>query len=125
MVSLTFDQRRGGFSTFLGDPLGPSLARLAAEGADVVGANCTVTSAAMGALAAEALAGVAAPLILQPNAGQPRATPAGVVYDQAPEVFAAQVAALAGGRVRAVGGCCGTDPRFIAALAERLARGTA
>lgn len=125
MVSLTFDQTPRGFVTYHGDALGPGLTRLVAEGADVVGANCTLTSAAMGALAAEALAAVAAPLVLQPNAGQPRVTPEGVVYDQEPEVFAEQVAALAGGRVRAVGGCCGTDPRFIAALAERLGQATA
>jgi methionine synthase I (cobalamin-dependent) len=124
LVSLTFDRRRRGFFTMMGDPLVESLAALAREGAAAVGANCSLTSPDMLDLAREALAALAAlaiPLVLQPNAGQPRPSPEGLRYDQDPAAFAADQAAAARLGVRLVGGCCGTDPRFIAALRQALA----
>ncbi len=123
-ASLTFERKRRGFFTVMGDPLTPALRALVAAGADAVGANCSIASSDMRALAAEALAAVRVPLILQPNAGAPRVEAGEVVYDQTAEAFAEDMAATAGMGVRAVGGCCGTDPRFIAALGRRL-RGAA
>ena len=121
LVSLTFDRKRRGFFTAMGDPLAASLRRLADAGADAVGANCSVTSEDMRALAAEAVGAVAVPVVLQPNAGQPRLTAAVPCYDQSPAAFAADMAFAAGLGAGAVGGCCGTDPAFIAALRQRLA----
>jgi 5-methyltetrahydrofolate--homocysteine methyltransferase len=116
MVSMTFDRKRRGFFTVMGDRLTPSLQALEVDGAAAVGANCSVTSPDMRALSDEALAAVRCPVVLQPNAGQPRVTPDGVVYDQDPADFVRDVAAMAVAGVRVVGGCCGTDPAFIAAL---------
>jgi 5-methyltetrahydrofolate--homocysteine methyltransferase len=92
-----------------------------------VGANCSITSRDMRALADEALAALAAeglstPLVLQPNAGQPRLEGSALVYDQAPAEFAAEMAAMARAGATLVGGCCGTDPRFVAALRAELHR---
>jgi 5-methyltetrahydrofolate--homocysteine methyltransferase len=121
LVSLTFDRRRRGFFTMMGDPLVESLAALAREGAAAVGANCSLTSPDMLDLAHQALAALAIPVVLQPNAGQPRPSPEGLRYDQDPTAFAADQAAAARLGVTLVGGCCGTDPRFIAALRQALA----
>jgi 5-methyltetrahydrofolate--homocysteine methyltransferase len=120
MVSMTFDRKRRGFFTVMGDRLVPSLRALLADGAAAVGANCSVTSPDMRALAQEALVGIEAPLVLQPNAGQPRVTSEGVVYDQDPVAFVQDVAAMAAAGVRVVGGCCGSDPDFIAGLRAAL-----
>jgi methionine synthase I (cobalamin-dependent) len=120
MVSMTFDRKRRGFFTMMGDPLDPCLRALAGDGAAIVGANCGVTSADMLALGREALADLPAPLALQPNAGQPRVTPGGLRYDQEPGGFAEDQAAAARLGVRLVGGCCGTTPAFIAALRRAL-----
>ena len=120
MVSLTFDKKKRGFFTIMGDRLTPTLCALAEEGAAVVGANCTLTSPDMRALAEEALAAADLPLVLQPNAGQPQPSAQGVRYDQRPEVFADDMAAMAALGVAVVGGCCGSDPRFIQALRQRL-----
>ncbi len=120
MVSMTFDRKRRGFFTVMGDRLSSSLQALEADGAAAVGANCSVTSPDMRALADEALAAVSCPIVLQPNAGQPRVTPDGVVYDQEPAEFVRDVATMAKAGVRVVGGCCGTDPAFIAALRQAL-----
>lgn len=120
LVSLTFERKKRGFFTAMGDPLVPSLTQLLADGADAVGANCSLTSTEMRDLAREARAALDGLLLFQPNAGQPRLTPEGVVYDQDPSVFAEEMIQIAALGVAAVGGCCGTDSRFIAALRRRL-----
>jgi 5-methyltetrahydrofolate--homocysteine methyltransferase len=120
MVSMTFDRKRRGFFTVMGDPLAASLRALAHDGAVAVGANCSITSPDMRDLATEALAAVVLPVVLQPNAGQPRVTAEGVVYDQDPAAFVQDVAAMARAGVRVVGGCCGSDPGFIAGLRAAL-----
>ena len=123
LVSLTFERRKRGFFTVMGDPLIESLRELAEAGAAAVGANCTLASADMAVLAAAAAEAIVVPRVWQPNAGQPEMTAEGAFYAQAPDEFARQLAPLAErGLAAALGGCCGTDPRFIAALAARLGR---
>lgn len=127
LVTLTVERRRRGFFTIMGDPLAASLAALAGAGAAAVGVNCTLASGDLLDAAREVrreLPGLDCPLLFQPNAGLP-VLEAGVArYAQAPELFAADLAAIAALGVGALGGCCGTDPRFIAALARRLGRAT-
>lgn len=125
-VSLTFERKPRGFFTVMGNRLDEALPALAAAGAAAVGANCTLTSSEFGALASAARAVYTGPLLLQPNAGAPRLEDGQAMYDQRPEEFADDLAAATataavGGGV-AAGGCCGTDPRFIAALAIALER---
>ena len=140
-VSLTFEHKPRGFFTVMGNRLEEALPALGAAGATAVGANCTLTSAGFRALAGIARQVWDGPLLLQPNAGRPSLTQGQAVYDQLPEEFAADLAGIAASAVTessevsatgaarpvgaganlAVGGCCGTDPRFIAALAAELA----
>ncbi len=117
IASMTFESRRRGFFTIMGDPLVASLSALAEAGAVAVGCNCSVTSPVMVGMIEEAGRSVNAPLVAQPNAGQPRMTPQGLAYDALPAQFAADLAAMAKAGARLVGGCCGTTPEFI-----RLAR---
>lgn len=122
MVSMTFERKKRGFFTVMGDALATTLSSLAREGASAVGANCSVASGDMAALMTEAIAAVAVPLVAQPNAGTPEQAPDGTFrYAQSPEAFAADMTAIARLGVRVVGGCCGTDERFIAALRLQLA----
>ena len=122
LVSLTFERKKKGFFTIMGDPLAASLQRLEQAGAAAVGANCSIASQDMRALAQEALASASgAPLVFQPNAGVPQRTGDITRYAQDPEEFAEDLASLLSApRVAALGGCCGTDPRFIAALRARM-----
>lgn len=120
LASLTFERKKRGFFTIMGDPLVAAMNRLAERGATGVGANCSITTGDMRDLAREAVAGVTAPLVFQPNAGQP--IPGEIVtYDQSPEDFAAGMLPVVQEGAAAVGGCCGTDPRFIREL-RRLMR---
>jgi 5-methyltetrahydrofolate--homocysteine methyltransferase len=129
LVSLTFVRKPRGFFTIMGNPLGASLVRLAEQGAAAVGANCTLGGADMLALVIAARAaldeaGLGVPLVAQPNAGQPELGERGVTYSQGPDELARDVAAMVDRGARLVGGCCGTEPATIAALAKRL-RGAA
>jgi methionine synthase I (cobalamin-dependent) len=126
VASMTFEARKRGFFTIMGDPLADSLAALAGAGADAVGCNCSVTSSVMVGMVAEARRSVSVPISAQPNAGQPRITPAGPVYDVTPDDFARDLVAMVAAGASLVGGCCGTSPEFIrsarAALDAAVAR---
>ena len=119
LCSMTFDLKKRGFFSMVGDRVAPSVTALAEAGAHAVGFNCSLEAEQMVALIKEAReaapAGVA--IIAQPNAGQPRATPQGVVYDADPQAFAAHLVEMVASGAGIVGGCCGTTPEFI-----RLAR---
>ncbi len=127
LCSLTVEVKRRGAFTMVGDALAPSLAALRDAGAHAVGMNCSITSAPMLELVREARAalGPEVAIVAQPNAGQPRPTPQGIVYDADPARFAADLRAMADAGANLLGGCCGTDDRFLsaarAALAGRLA----
>ncbi|MBI4705805.1 MAG: homocysteine S-methyltransferase family protein [Deltaproteobacteria bacterium] len=125
MVSLTYERRRRGFFTVMGDSPARAAAELGTRGAAAVGANCSITSAEMRALGPELVAALDArgrllAVVAQPNAGQPLVSSAGVSYAQSPDAFADDMVALIQAGVRIAGGCCGTDPSFIAALRARL-----
>jgi 5-methyltetrahydrofolate--homocysteine methyltransferase len=113
IASMTFETRKRGTFTLVGDRVGPSLQALVEAGADAVGLNCSVSSKDMIPMVVEARSAVQCPLAAQPNAGQPRQTAAGVVYDAEPERFAMDLAQMVREGARIVGGCCGTSPEFI------------
>ncbi len=124
LVSLTFDKKKRGFFTIFGDRPVPSLGSLLEAGAAVVGSNCSLASPEMRELATELLEGLPSrPLSFQPNAGRPEPSAEGLRYRQRPEDFAGDMAALVRAGIAVAGGCCGTDPSFIAALRHRLDQG--
>jgi methionine synthase I (cobalamin-dependent) len=67
-------------------------------------------------------AGSSHPLWIKPNAGVPRVTANGVVYPEDPASFAEQVGEFAEQGARIVGGCCGSTPEHLSALARALGR---
>ena len=119
LASMTFEIRPRGVFTIMGDRLLPSLEALAEAGADVVGFNCSAIASEMVGMV-EAAATCSAPLMAQPNAGQPRATLGGVVYDADIGEFVTDLMRMVTAGARVVGGCCGTDPDFIAAARRAM-----
>jgi methionine synthase I (cobalamin-dependent) len=102
------------------DPASAVLAfpELRAAGADVVGVNCTTDpNATRMALAGADFSG---PVSAFPGAGMPAVFGETLRYPVDARSFASDAAALVELGVRVIGGCCGTTPDFIAALAERL-----
>jgi methionine synthase I (cobalamin-dependent) len=61
------------------------------------------------------------PVLLQPNAGTPISTPDGFKYATTPSDFASWSRQAADLGVTLIGGCCGTTPAHIEALAKSLA----
>ncbi len=110
----------GGFRTMMGTTVDEALGRAVEAGASGVGANC---GTALGfedyARLAEALVKAArgAVAILQPNAGAPRLVDGAAVYDATPAEMAGHARRWMEAGVRIIGGCCGTTPGHLAALA--------
>ncbi|MCC3372995.1 bifunctional homocysteine S-methyltransferase/methylenetetrahydrofolate reductase [Cohnella sp. REN36] len=103
-----------------GVPLPEAFARLAAEGADVIGFNCR--SGPNGILRAlEAIPrDFERPLSAFPNAGLPDYVDGQVVYSATPEYMGTNARRFADLGARLIGGCCGTTPDHIAAIAGAL-----
>ncbi|MBO6039623.1 MAG: homocysteine S-methyltransferase family protein [Oscillospiraceae bacterium] len=89
-------------------------------GAVAVGMNCSVGPEGMLALAEKYLMLTKLPVIFKPNAGIPEIVNGEAIYKTTPAVFAEAAAKAVGMGVRCVGGCCGTTPAHIAALAEAV-----
>jgi 5-methyltetrahydrofolate--homocysteine methyltransferase len=84
-----------------------------------IGLNCSFGAEKLKSPAAEIAAFVSCLTSIHPNAGMPNQFGA---YDETPERMAAFVEAyLKEGLVNIVGGCCGTTPDHIAAIAARAA----
>ncbi len=93
---------------------------LAAEGADVVGANCSVGPQAMLEVINEFFNAGARLISAQPNAGLPRMYDGRFMYFTQPDYFARYAKEFVESGVKIIGGCCGTTPEHIAAIAEKL-----
>ncbi|MDE7224580.1 MAG: dihydropteroate synthase, partial [Acetatifactor sp.] len=91
-------------------------------GADAIGVNCSTGPAKMKGIV-EAMAQVSTlPLIAKPNAGLPGVDEQGnTFYDMDRNTFAAEMEELAEAGAVILGGCCGTDPAYIAEL-KRLVK---
>ena len=93
------------------------VAMLEGMGADAIGANCSLGPSQLAPVVEELLKYASVPVLLKPNAGLPEIKDGKTVYDITPEEFAKEVAMLVGKGVRICGGCCGTTPDYIRALA--------
>ncbi len=81
-----------------------------------VGLNCALGSAQMRPFLAELSRVATVPVSLYPNAGLPNAFGG---YDETPEYMAKQIDAYAKeGMINIIGGCCGTTPDHVAAMAK-------
>jgi len=60
------------------------------------------------------------PILAQPNAGKPKLIDNLTVFDMAPAAFAAGIAKYLQAGAHLVGGCCGTSPEHIRAVARVL-----
>ena len=106
--------------TFLGTTPAIAASTLSALGAAAVGLNCSLGPDELAPLAAEAAPFARGLLMAQPNAGLPRVVDGCTVFDVGPEDFARAMAPILDAGATVVGGCCGTTPAHIAALARLL-----
>lgn len=121
VASMAYDPvRGGGYKTMMGVSPGEGAAACVEAGAQVVGANCGRMEPEEFVDVARAMRAVTdAPLILQPNAGQPTLVGDTIVYPRDPASLAPALAELSR-HAAIVGGCCGTTPAHIGAFAAAL-----
>jgi 5-methyltetrahydrofolate--homocysteine methyltransferase len=122
-VTMTFSARPKGYFTLMGDSPAKAAAELERAGAAAVGANCTLSSEQMAGCVRALRPATALPLIAQANAGQPVTRPDGTVgYTQTLEEYVRHVPAIIEAGAGFIGGCCGTDPATIRAMAKIIRR---
>jgi len=90
-------------------------------GVTALGANCGATlEMTLGAVEKMHEIAPESPLIVKPNAGKPRLVGDDVVYDATPEQMAEYARRFIDLGARIVGGCCGSTPEHIAAIAQAM-----
>lgn len=95
-----------------------TVALLEGLGIDAMGINCGLGPAQMLPIVEEIVKYASVPVIVNPNAGLPRSENGKTVYDIHPDEFAELMKPILNCGISAAGGCCGTTPDHIAALAE-------
>lgn len=120
-VTITLEEN--GRTLYGTDPV-TALVTMEALGVDAFGVNCSCGPDRLLSIVQELSCYANIPLIAKPNAGLPRLVNGQTVFDMDKETFAIHMKALIEAGVSVVGGCCGTDASYIAALADCL-RGVA
>ena len=119
-VMYTFTMQADG-SLFSGRDAGPVLRELEQAGAAAVGFNCVPADMFTQGLVSKLRRYVRGPLVCKPNAGVPVIREDGLAhYTMEKEEFARIVKDCFDAGAAILGGCCGTDPGYIAALRKQL-----
>lgn len=106
---------------FTGGNIIEAASQLEAAGADAVGVNCSAGPEQLEAIIHNIRQAVSIPVLAKPNAGMPVIAADGqAIYNMGPETFARYMKILASQGATLLGGCCGTTPAFISALAHAL-----
>ena len=99
-----------------------ALITLQALGADAFGCNCSTGPDDMAKVISMLSPYAKIPLIAKPNAGLPEFDNGRTVFPMGADEFAGFVPELLSSGASILGGCCGTTPEHIAAMAEKLAQ---
>ena len=109
-----------GGRTFLGVAPDEAAHALDELSVDALGVNCSLGPAELAPIVSEMLAATDKPVIAQANAGLPTVSGGETTYAISPEAYTSAVSSLIEAGVSIVGGCCGTDPDYIRALARLI-----
>ncbi len=115
MVSLTYNEDG---RTLFGTTPEVAVVVLQSLGADVIGVNCSTGPAEMAPLVAKMAEYATIPILAKPNNGFPELIDGKTIYRTTPEEFAKAGVSLVEAGAAIVGGCCGTTPEHIRALAR-------
>ena len=121
LASFTFEpQPDGGFASMMGVTPEQFAEQALAAGAHIIGANCGTGPDHMKEVIRRLRAVTDAPIIAMPNAGMPELVNGETTFPESPEEMAAKVGWLVDAGAAIIGGCCGTTPAHIAAMARVL-----
>ena len=123
---MSFEKVGDDFKTMMGVDVETTAAKIVSLDVDAVGFNCGTVSldeyielaekfvSAVRALSADVI------IYAEPNAGKPELVEDQAVYKVSPEDFALAVEKIHSAGVNIIGGCCGTGPGHIKAVAKKL-----
>lgn len=120
VACMTYDAGADKDRTLTGATPEQAAEALAAAGADVIGSNCGHGIGDMVKICRRLHAATERPVWIKANAGLPEMVGGEVVYRQTPAEFASYIPQLVEAGASFIGGCCGTSPDFIRAVAEKL-----
>jgi 5-methyltetrahydrofolate--homocysteine methyltransferase len=121
VASMTYERMPGGYRTVMGDRPEDCIASALDAGAAIIGANCGSGIDAYVELARVLRALTNKPIWIKANAGLPEIADGRTVYRMQATAWCAHIPALAEAGANVIGGCCGTDPAFIARARAILA----
>ena len=125
MCTFTFQSGTRGFRTMMGATPERAAREAAAAGADIIGSNCGSGIVSMIEITRQMRAAQPhTPILVNANAGMPVLEEGKTVFKETPEFMASKILALINAGAQIIGGCCGTTPEHIAAIAK-VARGIA
>jgi 5-methyltetrahydrofolate--homocysteine methyltransferase len=120
VASFSFKKSGNEFRTLMGETITQCVEEASDAGADVIGTNCGLGIDEMIEVVRAIRSCTDKPIIAQPNAGLPEVVAGKVIYRQTPAMMVEKVPALVAAGAGIVGGCCGTNPEYIALLKQKL-----
>lgn len=122
-VSFTFDSGKENDRTMMGVSIEQAYKMALKNGASFVGANCGAGIETFVGIAEKFVkCGTELPIWIKGNAGRPEIDASGkTVYKASPQIYAEALEPLLKAGARFIGGCCGSSPAHIKALAEQMA----
>ncbi|MBN1974741.1 MAG: homocysteine S-methyltransferase family protein [Sedimentisphaerales bacterium] len=121
IVTIVYKTEQQGGRTMMGDSAQQCAKELTDNGADAIGANCgSLTPHQTAMVIAELRKTTSLPLAAKPNAGIPRLEDERTIFDMTPEIFVKGIQECIDAGATLVGGCCGTTPEHIRAVANML-----
>jgi len=121
VVSFVFDSGENKDRTMMGSTPEQVSAALVGTGVHAIGANCGAGIRESISVCQRLAAASSLPIWIKPNAGLPELVSGVPTYRTSPEEFAALAHELRDAGATFLGGCCGSTPDFIRALANKLA----
>jgi methionine synthase I (cobalamin-dependent) len=126
LTCMAFDKGSAGFRTMMGVDVAGAVSRMAALGVDATGFNCGTATLdeyvelAKACVAAARSARADLLVCAEPNAGKPELVDRQAVYKVTPGQYAAACQQILDAGIHILGGCCGTTPDHIRAVAQTL-----
>ena len=122
IASMVFDSGKHKDRTMMGVTPEQAADALTKAGVTAVGANCGLGIAGYVPVCRKLHAATDLPIWIKANAGMPTVVSGVPVYATTPAEFSSYAAALVEAGASFIGGCCGTSPEYIGALALSLGR---
>jgi 5-methyltetrahydrofolate--homocysteine methyltransferase len=122
IATFTFERTlQGEYRTMMGVSPGEAASAMLAAGADIIGSNCGNGIKGMVEIVGEMRAACPeTPILVHANAGLPVQVDGVDRFPESPEDMAREIPALVQAGANIIGGCCGTTPAHITAIAQAV-----